>query len=97
MIADEASSEFRSKITSLQNVVTLEYETAFAWSIATSSRWMAFREVFEPQKTDSIPWFHLVHSDDLKYVAILAVYSIISFNNLFLEFLSWTLNVRLLE
>jgi hypothetical protein len=97
MLADEASSEFRSKMTSLQNIVTVEYETGFAWSIATSSRWMAFREVFEPQKTDNIPRLHLVHSNDLKYVAILAVSSTVSFNNLLLEFLSLSVNVRLLE
>jgi hypothetical protein len=34
---DETFSEFRPKIVSLQNLVTLEYETAFSWSIATYS------------------------------------------------------------
>jgi hypothetical protein len=38
---DEASAEFRLKIASLQNIVTLESETAFSWSIVTSSWWMA--------------------------------------------------------
>jgi hypothetical protein len=41
---DEAASEFRHKIASLQNLVILEYETAFSWSTATSSSWMAFFE-----------------------------------------------------
>jgi hypothetical protein len=39
---DEASSEFKLKITSLLNLLALEHETAFSWSIATSSWWMAF-------------------------------------------------------
>jgi hypothetical protein len=37
MLADEASSESRPKIASLLNLVTVEYETAFSWSTATSS------------------------------------------------------------
>jgi hypothetical protein len=44
---DEASPEFspnRSKIASLYNLVTLEYETAFSRSTATGSCWMAFLE-----------------------------------------------------
>jgi hypothetical protein len=43
---DEASSEFRPKIASLQKLVRLRYdsETAFSWSTATNSWRMAFFE-----------------------------------------------------
>jgi hypothetical protein len=34
---DEASSEFRPTIASLQNLVILEFETAFTWSTATDT------------------------------------------------------------
>jgi hypothetical protein len=39
---DEASSEFRPEIAFLQNIITLEYEMAFSWSIVRSSWWMLF-------------------------------------------------------
>jgi hypothetical protein len=44
---DEASSEFRPKMASLQSFVILEYEyeMAFSWDSATSSWWMAFFEM----------------------------------------------------
>jgi hypothetical protein len=42
MMADQVPSEFRLKIISLLNLVTLEYEMIFSWSTTTSSWWMAF-------------------------------------------------------
>jgi hypothetical protein len=65
---DEASAEFRPKIASLQNCVTLEYETAFSCSTVTSSWWTAFLErLLSPRKKNDTPLLHLVFSDDLKY------------------------------
>jgi hypothetical protein len=49
-----------------------------------------FREALESQEKDNTPLFRFVHSDDVKYAEILAVFSTFSFKDLFFEFLSWT-------
>jgi hypothetical protein len=56
-----------------------------------------FREILESQRKDNTPLLHLIHSDDLKHIRFLVMFSIFSFKDLLFEFLSLTVKVSLIE
>jgi hypothetical protein len=75
MMADEASSEFRPKIASLQNGISSYSSRRWHSSGAPQHNKLGAddlsREALESKKTDNTPLFHFVPYDDLKYADIL--------------------------
>jgi predicted Co/Zn/Cd cation transporter (cation efflux family) len=101
---DEASFEFRPKIASLQNFITLgyeyeyEYETAFSWSTATSSWWMAFFErPLSRRKRRTLLCSVWSIPTIWNTFILLTVFPTFSFKDLVFEFLSLTVKVWLLK
>jgi hypothetical protein len=86
---DEASSEFRPKLASLQNRISSHSSTRRhsprVSQQARGGRHFWIREALEPQKTDTTPLLHLLPSDDLKSAYFVARF----FDVCFQEFVVW--------
>jgi hypothetical protein len=78
-MANEAFSEFRPKIASLQNLVMVKYETESRGARQHARDGWRFREALESQKKENTPLFPLVPSDDLKYLDKLCHFLNVSF------------------
>jgi hypothetical protein len=87
MMADEASSDFKPKIASLQNKISSHSSRVRDGILLEHRNKLVvdglFREALELQNKDNTSLLHLVHSDNLKYLHIF----VLVFNIFFLRFL----------
>jgi hypothetical protein len=96
---DEAFSEFRLKMASLQNLIALE-SSMRRHCLGHRNKLVVdglFREALGSQKQHNTPLLHLLRVDDLKSTGIFVISSMFSFKDFLFEFLSLTVKVRLLE